>query len=165
MQTFTQKYTIVQLLEDMPEGAQFPSSSWPLHATIVGTFAIDWDVPTMIGKLTDLLSHHALAESVAMDDAWLGPTKQTRVTVLQRTNSLIKLHYDVIELIQQGGLVLNTPQYVREGFLPHATVQKHAGLKKGDVITFNALTLIDMFPDQDPHQRRVLKTIPIRELS
>jgi len=64
-------------------------------------------------------------------------------------------------LLEQGDLKLNDPQLAREGFLSHATVQKHARLNKGDRVTFNALTLIDMFPDENPYQRRVVKTIRI----
>ena len=56
MQTFTQRYTIIQLFEEAPEGTQFPASSWPLHTTVVDTFAIDWDVSTLIKELSKLLA-------------------------------------------------------------------------------------------------------------
>lgn len=161
MQQFTQKYTIIQLFEAMPEGTQFSMDSWPLHATIVDVFAIDWDVPTVIQNLQELLATHSQATSLAQDDAFFGPEKQTQVTLLQKTTSLVKLHYDVMERLEKGGLKLNSPQFAHGGFLPHVTVQKHARLNKGDQVTFDALTLIDMFPDDDPYQRRVLKTIKI----
>lgn len=158
---FTQKYTIIQLFEGMLEGAQFSSSDWPLHTTIADTFAIDWDVPTMIKRLEELLATHAQATSVAEDDHFFGPEKQTQVVLLQKTDSLVKLHYDVIALLQQGGWKPNDPQFSKEGFLPHATVQKHARLNKGDEVAFNALTIIDMFPNKDAYQRKVIKTIKI----
>ena len=159
MQQFTQKYTIIQLFEDVPEGTQFSSSSWPLHATVVDTFAIGWDVATMVKKLEALLTTHKPATSTAAEDAFFGPEKQTQVVLLQQTDDLVKLHDDLLELLEQGGLKLNDPQYAREGFLPHSTVQRHARLNKGDTVTFNALTLIDMFPDEDPYQRKVVKTV------
>jgi hypothetical protein len=64
MKDLTQKYAIIQLFEDVPEGAHFSASSWPLHATIADTFAIDWDAPTMIEKLAELLSTLAPASSI-----------------------------------------------------------------------------------------------------
>lgn len=161
MQTFTQKYTIIQLFEDMPEGTQFSASNWPLHTTIVDTFAIDWDVPTMTKELRKLLAAHAQATSEAIDDAFFGSERQTRVVLLRKTDSLVQLHYDVVDLLQRGGLKLNDPHYAHEGFLPHATVQKHARLHKGDSVLLNALTLIDMFPNTDPYQRKVLKTVDL----
>jgi hypothetical protein len=160
---FSQKYTIIQLFEDIPEGMQFSSSAWPLHSTIVDTFAIDWDVPTMVKKLEELLSTHTQATSVVEGDQFFGPEQQTQVALLRKTDDLVKLHYDVVELLEEGGLKLNDPQFAREGFLPHSTVQKHGRLNKGDAVTFNALTIIDMFPDEDPYQRKVLKTIKISD--
>jgi hypothetical protein len=161
MQKFTQKYTIIQLFEDVSEGTQFSASSWPLHATIADTFAIDWDVPTLIEKLTELLSTLTPANSIVEDDKFFGDQGQVQVALLKKTDTLVKLHYDVIELLEQGGWQPNDPQFAKEGFLPHSTVQKHARLNKGDEVTFNALTIIDMFPGEDPYQRKVIKTIKI----
>jgi hypothetical protein len=162
MQEFTQKYTIVQLFENMSQGVQFPANSWPLHATIADTFAIDWDVPTMVEKLTQLLKGYEQVVSVAEEDRLFGESGQVQVVILRKTDSLVKLHCDVIELLEQGNWKPNDPQFARDGFLPHSTVQKHARLHKGDKVTFNALTIIDMFPDGDPYQRKVIKTIKIR---
>lgn len=159
--TFSQKYTLIQLLEDVPEDTQFVRTAWPLHSTVVDIFAIDWDAPTMIRRLEALLATHEPAASLAEDDTFFGPEKQTRVVLLHKTDSLCKLHHDVVSLLNEGGLRPNSPQYVGEGYVPHSTVQAHARLNKGDHVTFDALTLIDMFPDGDPYQRRVLKTIRI----
>lgn len=163
MQKFTQKYTIIQLFEDVPEGTQFSASSWPLHATIADTFAIDWDVQTMIEKLTGLLSSHTPAASVVEDDRFFGDEGQVQVALLRKTDDLVKLHHDVIELLEQGGWKPNDPQFAKEGFLPHSTVQKHARLDKGNEVVFDALSIIDMFPNKDPYRRKVLKTIKIKD--
>ena len=158
---FTQKYAIIQLFEPMPVGVQFSSDDWPLHSTIVDTFAIDWDAATIMSQLRALLASYAPTDSIAEEDAFFGPEKQTHVILLRKTEGLVKLHYDVIALLESGGLKLNDPQFAREGFLPHATVQKHAQLHKGDEVSFTALTIIDMFPSNDPYQRKVLATIPL----
>ena len=161
MQPFTQKYTLIQLFEDVPVGAQFSASSWPLHATIADIFAINWDASFMAEKLTELLSVHVQAESVAEDDQFFGDTGQVRVVLLKKTDSLIKLHCGVIELLEQGGWKPNVPHFAKEGFLPHSTVQAHVRLNSGDRVVFDALSIIDMFPDEDPYQRKVLATIRI----
>lgn len=159
MSQFTQKYAIIQLFEDMPVGTEFPSSNWPLHSTIADTFAIDWDEPTVVEKLTELLKNHPQATSVVEDDRFFGDNGEAQVVLLQKTDSLVKLHYDVIELLEQCGWKPNDPQFAKEGFLPHATVQPHARLNKGDEVTFNALSIIDMFPNEDPYRRKVVDTI------
>lgn len=161
MQKFTQKYAIIQLFEDMPVGTQFSASSWPLHTTIVDVFAIEWDVPTMAEKLAELLKNYAQATSIAEDDRFFGEQGQVQVTLLRKTDSLIELHYDVIDLLEQGDWKPNDPQFAKDGFLPHSTVQKHARLNNGDEITFTTLSIVDFFPDEDPYERKILATIKI----
>ena len=90
-----------------------------------------------------------------------GENGQVQVVLLERTESLIKLHLDVLTILEDGGLALNDPQFARDGLRPHATVQKHARLNKGDKVLFTALGIIDMFPNEDPSMRKVLKTIKI----
>ena len=164
MQAFTQKYAIIQLFEDVAEGTVFPASNWPLHSTIADTFAIDWDIHAMTEKLAELLKDHLQATSVAEDDRFFGYNEEIQVTLIKKTDSLARLHYDVIELLEQGGWKPNDPQFAKEGFLPHSTVQLHGRLKKGDEVTFDALSIIDMFPNEDPHQRKVLRTIKIARI-
>jgi len=164
MQQFTQKYAIIQLFEDMLVGTQFGASSWPLHSTIADTFAIDWDVPAMVEKLTELLKNHAPATSEVEDDRFFGDDGQVQVALIKKTDDLVKLHYNVIALLEQGGWKPNDPQFAKEGFLPHSTVQLHGRLNKGEKVTFNALSIIDFFPDEDPYQRKVLATIKIGEI-
>lgn len=161
MQKFTQKYTIVQFFDDIKEGYEYSSDSWPLHSTVVDTFAIDWSVDEMAERLKDALKNHATANSEAEDDRFFGENGQVQVVLLNRSNSLVELHQDVLSALEEGGLKLNDPQFARDGFLPHATVQKHARLNKGDKVQFTALSIVDMFPDEDPYKRKVLKTIKI----
>lgn len=161
MQPFTQKYAIIQLFEPMPVGTLFSSSSWPLHSTIVDAFAIDWSLPMMIEKLTNTLQQHDHATSIVEEDRFFGEYGQVQVVILNKNDSLVKLHCDIIEKLEHGGLKLNDPHFAKEGFLPHSTVQPHARLNKGDEVTFSALSIIDFFPDGDAYQRKVVATIPI----
>lgn len=160
-QKFTQKYTIVQFFDPIDEGYKYSSDSWPLHSTVVDTFAIDWPVDEMVAKLTELLSSHAAADSIAEDDRFFGENGQVQVVLLNRSDSLVNLHLDVLAMLEDGGLALNDPQFARDGFLPHTTVQKHARLNKGDEVKFTALSIVDMLPDEDAYKRKVLKTIKI----
>lgn len=161
MGQFTQKYAIVQFFEEIEEGHVYSSNNWPLHSTVVDTFALQWSTDEIVAKLTDVLRHHATANSEAGDDRFFGDNGQVQVVLLGRTESLIKLHLDVLATLEDGEIALNDPQFARDGFLPHATVQKHARLNKGDKVRFTALSIIDMFPNEDPYMRKVLKTIKI----
>ncbi|HSW66452.1 MAG TPA: 2'-5' RNA ligase family protein [Bacillota bacterium] len=163
MQNFTQKYTIIQLFEDISEGTQFSSDNWPLHSTLVDTFAIGWNVPTMIRNLEKLLTNMSAATSIVEGDTFFGPNQTIQVALLRKSDSLLKLHNDIVTILQKGDLKLNDPQFAGTGFVPHSTVQNHARLHEGDQVIFDALTIIDMFPDDNPYLRKVLKTIRISQ--
>lgn len=96
---------------------------------------------------------------VVKDDRFFGDNGEVQVVLLQKTDSLVRLHYDVIELLEQGGWKPNDLQFAKEGFLPHSTVQSHARLSKGDKVIFSALSIIDMFPDENPYRRKVLERL------
>lgn len=158
---FSQKYAIVQFLELVNVGAEFMSNEWPLHSTVVDTFAIDWSVDEMVAELTKTFGCYDAVTSEAEVDRFFGENGQTQVVLIKRTQGLVKLHQDVLTVLDRGGIALNDPQFAHDGFLPHATVQEHARLQKGDSVYFTALSIVDMFPDNDPYRRRVLAKIPL----
>lgn len=159
MSKFTQKYTIVQFLEKIADGTEYSSASWPLHVTIAGTFATDWNKNNLRENLAKLLSAQKPIRAEADEDEYFGPEKQTRVTVLKNTKELQTLHDRVIDLLSDNGAIFNDSQFNGDGFRPHATVQGHARINKGDNIVIDELTIVDMFPDNDPQKRKVLQTI------
>ncbi len=159
MQPFTQKYTIIQLFEDVQDGYEFTSDNWPLHSTIVNTFSIDWDVPTIISELEKVIIGRKSISTTAVGYTYFGSDQQVKVTLLNKSSDLSTLHYDLIKLLNTGGLRLNDPQYALDGFLPHATVQKNMRINIGDEVIFNSVSLIDMFPSQDAYKRKIIKTI------
>lgn len=160
MQQFSQKYAIVQLLEDLPEGFECDWKSWPLHVTIADVFAIGWSVDTLSSKLKELLLEQSPFVTTALNDEFFGPGKEVCVVLIDKTKELTQLHTNVVKLLEAGEVVFNNPQYTKEGFLPHSTVQSHLRLHNRDAITFSALSIIDMFPDDDPYRRKIVTTIP-----
>lgn len=158
---FTQKYTIIQLFEDVPDGTRFSSSSWPLHATLVDTFAVDCSAQALIDRLQQGSSTLQPTTSTATDDTYFGLEGEIQVTLLEKTPNLVKLHRALLAILEPSDLKLNDPQFAREDFLPHATVQKHSRLAKGQQVIFNAISVVDMFPNSDPYQRKILKTIKL----
>jgi 2'-5' RNA ligase len=158
MERMTQKYTIVQLLEDRQEGDEYAPSDWPLHVTLSDIFAIDHDINDVFLQLAELLSTIKPTDVTAGHDAYFGADKRTQVTLLAMNEELIALHQDVIALLKCNGATFNTPQYIETGFRAHATVRPHARLYYGDKVRFDALSVIDLFPDKNPNKRKILKT-------
>lgn len=159
MQKFSQKYTIIALLEDKKEGFEYASNSWPLHVTIADTFAVEWNENDLSTKLAELISKKTPVTGVADHDEFFGANQGVQVTLLDMSKELVQLHYDVIALLKSCGAVFNDPQYVEEGFRAHATVQPHARLTLGETIIMTKIAVVDMFPNGDPYQRKILKII------
>jgi len=161
MPKFTQKFTIIALLEDVEEGYEFPSNAWPLHITIADTFAVKCSTEELIAELTKKPDELKPATAVASSDEYFGPEQQTHVVILDMSKELIALHYDVINMLKEGGLTLNDPQYSESGFRAHSTVQPHARVNIGDSLKITNLALVDMFPGEDPYQRKILKIVQL----
>jgi len=161
MTGFTQKYTIVQLLESVPEGTIYKPADWPLHTTLTDIFAIDWDEETLLQNCIQESQKLQTVSTIAVEDVWFGDEKNIQVTLLEKNEAITKLHLELVSFLEKGNVRFNVPDFVGNGFKPHVTVQKDKRLHKGDEVIINALTVIDMFPDSDPYLRKVLKTIPI----
>ena len=159
MQKFTQKYTIISLLDEKEEGYEYTSNNWPLHVTIADTFSIEMDYSKFINKLTRLAKTFKSVVAVGSHTEHFGPEKQVEVTILDASKELITLHYEVVKFLKTAGVKFNDPQYTESGFKAHATVQPHAKISIGDKIILSNLTLIDMYPNKDPDQRKILKLI------
>ena len=163
MPKFTQKYTIIQLLEPIEDGAEWAVPDWPLHVTIADIFAIDLEGSHLLEKLTELLSSQRPFMTTAAHDEYFGGEKQTLVTTLDMNDELIALHNSVVTLLKSFGADFNDPQHIEDGFRAHATARSNTRLHEGDNVAFDALTIVDMFPDDDPFRRKILKTIKLGE--
>lgn len=154
-----QKYALVQLLEAMDEGTEFAASHWPLHATIVSNFAVDWTGTGLLPKLTSLAAAHRPIRAAAGGDTYFGDRRHIQVTLLEQNDALRALHSDIVRLLKSAGAVFDEPHYLDDGYRAHITVQPDKRARQGDVITINAISIIDMFPHADIHRRKLQQTV------
>lgn len=162
MPKFTQKYTIICLLEDVEEGYEYASSEWPLHTTLADTFSIEKDIEELKLVLEIIAAENETIEIEATHNEFFGPDQKIKVTVYEKNTKIAKLHNDIVDKLNNVGAVFNDPQYTKDGFKPHSTAQKHAEVKVGDKVSVNNLAIIDMFPNSDPYQRKVLKKVSLK---
>lgn len=151
-----QKYVIVQFLEDVPVGVEFNMSYWPLHVTLVANFAVNLPQNKIIEHFNHIVAQQKVCESIAAEDDYFGPEKQVHVMVLEPTNQLMDMHLNLVEYLKNLDAVFDEPKYLESGYRAHATIQKTQKLQLGDKVTINELSLVDMFPDQNIKNRKVL---------
>jgi hypothetical protein len=150
---YSQKYSLVSFLQPISIGAEFNMADWPLHVTLADVFAIDMDSTKIEAKLAELVSYQLPVYTCAREDATLGTTE---VVLLDKTEELVNLHMSLVDLLERNGAVFNSPEFTREGFLPHCTIQKSERLHAGDEVKIDTIALINMFPHEDWQQRQVI---------
>lgn len=157
-----QKYVLIHILKPVANNTQFSMYDWPLHVTLSPRFAVDIEQKGFDADLSNLITKQNPVKTIVKKDASFGKDSQVHVSLLDLTSQLFKLHNDLLDLLESYGAVFDEPNYSRSGYLPHVTVQKSGRVFEGDIITIDSLTLVDMFPERDIKQRKVLKTYRFR---
>ena len=134
-------------------------SEWPLHVTLADVFAIDRASTDIDSKLAALLAERDAVETAAVTDSTLGTAP---VVLLDKTPPLLRLHADIVSLLEENDVRFNVPAFTKDGFVPHSTIQKSGRLDIGETVIITSISLVDMFPGGDWEQRRVLAAFPIR---
>lgn len=159
MQKFTQKYTLVHTINSLSDGYEFSMNDWPLHVTLADVFAIQGNPNDLLDILTREFSSYPIVESQVIGEDWFGKENNVHVMLINKSNELQSLHEAIIDVLENFHVTFNTPQFTHEGFTPHSTVKSNERLHEDDQVNINTVTLIDMFPDENPFRRRVLGTI------
>ncbi len=158
---YSQKYTLVAFLKPLEVGAEFHMADWPLHITLADVFAIDLS-PSLEQQLTELLASQPPVKLSVGEDATLGTTN---VALVNKTSELQTLHEAIVDVLERNGVIFNTPEFTRSGFLPHSTIQKSGRLHAGDEFQITSVSLVDMFPKGDWQQRKVLHNFILKKFS
>lgn len=162
MKGLSQKWCIIAPLVNLNEGVEFNSKSWPLHITLADTHYVNWHSNKLLDKFTTLVNTTESFEIKALHRGVLGPIEQpTKVTFIEKSAELLSLHNRIIQLINEHSGVFNNPEWQQDGYIPHSTIQTDSELNQGDIAIIECLALIDMFPDNNGHKRKVSRIIAL----
>ncbi len=161
-QAYSQKYTIVCFFYPQDVSTTFSALDWPLHVTMLDTFKTDWSATDLCNALKQVAISTATFSVLPVEQAMLGPDKNESVKLLQKDKALLALHATLLTLVHEGSFVFNSPGFVGEGFLPHATDQRDGQLTLGQPYTVATISLVDMFPNGDYMQRKIIETFALQ---
>ncbi len=156
---YSQKYTLVAFLKPIDEGIEFEMSDWPVHVTLADVFAIDIH-NGIEALLATLLSNQPAVSIKAGKESILGSAK---VILLESNDAITNLHNRIIDVLVSKDAIFNSPEYTRNGFLPHSTIQPSGRLNEGDIEFIKSISVVDMFPGGDWRQRKVVRTFNLQE--
>lgn len=156
--SYSQKYCLAAFTKPPAIGSEFHMTDWPLHITLADVFAIDLVGSAIEAQLSELTSKQLSIKTHATNTAILGTTD---VMLVEANQALVLFHTDLIDLLEKNGAVFNNPEFTRNGFLPHCTIQKSDYLKQGEEVAVTCLTLIDLFPNGDWQKRKVMSNFEL----
>ena len=135
----------------------FPAGDWPLHITIVPPFETELDAEAVAG----LLPRAPRIPLVASGHAMFGSRRSVEVTLFEPSEALIAAHRATVDALEAAGARIPDQRHLRDGYRPHATVQRSGSLKSGDRVTVDALTLVDRAPAGLRGARHVVARVPL----
>lgn len=155
---YTQKYTVVCFFTPQKRSIDFAASDWPLHVTVLDTFKTSWRLDELCAALAKVASSTTSFNTVPTKKTTLGENKDIPVKLLRLDAGMSALHTALLDLVEKGAFVFNTPEFVGAGFLPHVTNQGASQVAVGKAYRLSGIALVDMFPRDDPMRRVVIDT-------
>jgi 2'-5' RNA ligase len=86
---FTQKWAIISLLDDFPEGGEFYYTDFPLHVTLAGVFASELNGSQLGHALMDFLENERPVEVEVDRQEMFGPNKDIGVMLIKQNAELM----------------------------------------------------------------------------
>ncbi len=156
-----QKYVLVAFVNSIDIGFEYSSINWPLHVTLVANFAVlrNAEIDNDIAKIINNTNKITLT---AEGDDYFGPHKDVKVTIIQPNEQLNLLHKELVDLLKSKSAAFDEPQYLKDGYRAHATVQLGNNFPKSEKFILTDVCLVDMFPEGDINKRKVLKKFSLK---
>jgi 2'-5' RNA ligase len=159
MNKLTQKWCVVSLLDEATKGSAFLPRNWPLHVTLLPTFAVSASSSDLKSIFQQFTSKEKIITAAKADVQWGNIT----ATLLNNHRQLQHLHESLIDSLKKHALVFNEPMFVGSNYKPHVTVQKSGRIYIGENVNITNIALVDMFPDNDGEKRRIIEIFKLGE--
>jgi len=156
----SQKYIVVSFLEPLENGFNFSCKEWPLHITLLPNFTIKGSLNELINKLGELASIVSAFDVEVGNNERFGPNGEVLVSLIKPNENILSLHNVLVDVAKL--YVFDTPQYIGDGYRPHATVQLNNKLIRGQIKNINSITLVDMYPNNDIERRQTIETFKLK---
>lgn len=156
------KYVVVSFikLKDIPE--LFPAANWPLHCTLLGNFSTKATQEKVIDRVEKVaISHEAITIEISKDTLF-GPNADLPVSLVLPTRHIHEFHISLTSRLEPLGITYDHPQYIHAGYRPHITVQEEARVSEGDIISIDNIALVDVTPEGNETQRKVIKYFKLK---
>lgn len=154
----SQKYTLVHFFEEQPMSHNFSAREWPLHTTLLDMFTVGSDTDVLQHSLQEIAATTRSLTTKAVSETLFGQNKDVAVTLLSINPGIIELHKRLVGLAEETLIQFDHPEYVADGFIPHASIRDDSKLELGKTYRISNISLVDMYPNNDINRRAIIKT-------
>ena len=159
-----QKYVIAHFFKPEADGYNFSANEWPLHVTLLPNFTLRKSLEELESKIEEVALNTPSFEIEPQDRAVFGPNQDVPVMLIKPSDDLIGLHNNLIKVLDEVVATYDTPQYIADGYRPHATIQENGQVKVVQTYKVDNISLVDMFPGNDINRRAVIRTYSLKLL-
>jgi len=159
----SQKYCIVHFIDISKVPREFAYTDWPLHVTLLANFTISQSLEKLIEKLELYAQETAPFEIMSDGESLFGPHQNVAVSLIRPSESIRKVHTDLMAITKALGAEYDEPKFMGEGFRPHATKQADSRLADQQIHVLKDFTFVDMYPDNNIERRKIIKTFELTD--
>ena len=117
---------------------------WPMHITIVPWFPVD-DEAKLDQVLEKVASkHQGFDVTVGKVEMW-GRKDKFKVTRIDESNSLYKLHWDVFHSLEKAGFPVHQKEHLGASYKPHIAIRnrKSRVIPEGETLPVISFVLVE----------------------
>jgi len=152
-------FVLIFPLNPIGDGATFPISQWPLHATIVPPFEIPGGHKAIANALQPIATTIEPFTITGHRREQFGAHRDVSVTTLLPVERLQTLHGLLSDAVESLGAAPLEPQYHRQGFAAHITDNESDSFAIREHHHIDRLTLVDMRTEQPSDDPQALVTL------
>ncbi len=152
----SQKYVVAYFIVSVESRYNFSCKEWPLHVTLLPNFTVSDSIDELIKNLDQVATSITSFNIQVDEDANFGPNGEVLVSLIKPGADILSLHSKLLAITKS--YQFDVPQYIGQGYRPHATKQINNQLRSGENYHVDSMTLVDMYPNNDIERREVIKT-------
>lgn len=136
----TRRYVVAAMFSEMTVGAEIDRKQWPAHVTVVSNFTTDVPIETLAAGMRRVLAVERPLPFEFGDSALFGPNRDIPVRLV-RSESMAKLHDELVTELTSVRVVADEPAYWLAGYRPHVTLAPSVGADRTPLRHFRSIVI------------------------
>jgi hypothetical protein len=135
---------VIAPLVPMVVGDEFEQGRIPLHLTLLPKFRVSYgEEPAVVTMINEVAAAAGMITATCAGYASFGGEGEVRVSTVEASVEIRRLHDHLLERARQVGGVPVRPAYSGDGYRPHVTHTDGQAPRPGEQLVLTALAVLD----------------------